>query len=562
MTKVEVAEDDPQRREAWFSAAETLRKAATVGVSGAQVDAFGKPIGFSKEVHNALRAKKIYNRAPKNKTQYDTLTKTKWTPYTERVTDRRHRWHRTQSEVDLGDEGVEYDTHYTQNFEDVSMDEVNPASVSKTKQQQQLASKISLVDGSKDKGSDKFDNVKYKDPKIVYPPTVLPQTTDSKVQFGRNRGKFNTRYEDLHDKVSKANRKATDRFSWNRTSSTVDLENKGDNVTWSNMRTHTSSVYPDHTVEALVYPTKELGRKKWNKSHKELSEFAPIKVGKRELKEKGEKEPWKWGKKPIKEPIVASERLFEGPAGTFAFVGKSGEEVDRTRSYETASIKALPKYQVQPHQIPEHRRTRSTWVPGQMPKAQYDTTMNEMHTMLDNDGKSNNRFQWARTSSRVNLTFAEKEKQHTQKRMERVKQELKEVASEYIKSKAEIKPKTRQANLTSTVKLTGSDAPVYASHSQEVYTPQKPRKDLNTLGMRADGERRQQSQVPMRSHSRKGSKAYETSNAMAFATPSEATKRPMIIHKTTLGDHLIWNEQMPKTMLKARRSAPPSEAAG
>lgn len=126
-----------------------------------------------------------------------------------------------------------------------------------------------------------------------------------------------------------------------------------------------------------------------------------------------------------------------------------------------------------------------------MPKAQYDTTMNEMHTMLDNDGKSNNRFQWARTSSRVNLTFAEKEKQHTQKRMERVKQELKEVASEYIKSKAEIKPKTRQANLTSTVKLTGSDAPVYASHSQEVYTPQKPRKDLNTLGMRADGERRQ-----------------------------------------------------------------------
>ena len=74
MTKVEVAEDDPQRREAWFSAAETLRKAATVGVSGAQVDAFGKPIGFSKEVHNALRAKKIYNRAPKNKTQYDTLT--------------------------------------------------------------------------------------------------------------------------------------------------------------------------------------------------------------------------------------------------------------------------------------------------------------------------------------------------------------------------------------------------------------------------------------------------------------------------------------------------------
>ena len=106
MTKVEVAEDDPQRREAWFSAAETLRKAATVGVSGAQVDAFGKPIGFSKEVHNALRAKKIYNRAPKNKTQYDTLTKTKWTPYTERVTDRRHRWHRTQSKVDLGESSI------------------------------------------------------------------------------------------------------------------------------------------------------------------------------------------------------------------------------------------------------------------------------------------------------------------------------------------------------------------------------------------------------------------------------------------------------------------------
>lgn len=132
---VVVDEDDPQRREAWFSAAETLRKAATVGVSGAQVDAFGKPVGFSKEVHKALRAKKIFNRVPKHKKQYDTLTRTSWTPYSDRVNDRRHRWHRTQSEVDLGGEDVEHGTHYTQNFENLSMDEVHPSTVSKTKQQ-------------------------------------------------------------------------------------------------------------------------------------------------------------------------------------------------------------------------------------------------------------------------------------------------------------------------------------------------------------------------------------------------------------------------------------------
>ncbi|QDZ22066.1 hypothetical protein HOP50_06g46080 [Chloropicon primus] len=550
MTKIEVDENDPQRREAWFSAAETLRKAATVGVSGAQVDAFGKPIGFSKEVHKALRAKKIFNRVPKNKTQYNTLTKSSWTPYTDRVNDRRHRWHRTQSEVDLGGEGAEYDTHYTQNFEDVSLDEVNPSTVSKAKQQQQLASKISLIDASKEKAADIFNNVKYEDPKTIYPPTKLPQTTDSKVQFGRGRRKFNTSYEDLHDKVSKADRKATDRFSWNRTSSTVDLENKANNVTWANMKTHTGSVYPDHTNEALVHPTKELGRKKWNKSHKELSEFAPIMGGKdaAKTKEKEEKEPWKWGKKPIKEPVKASEQLFEGPAGTFAFVGKPGELVDRTRNYGTASGDALPLYQVQAHQIPEHKRTRSTWVPGQLPKGKYDTTMNDMFVQLDAGGKSNDRFQWARTSSRVNLTFAEKEKQHTKKRMERVKQELKDVASEYIKSKVEIKPKTRQENLRSTVKLNHTmttDGQVYASHSQDVYNPASlvsPTKDLNRLGMRANGGLRQKSQVPMSSASRKGSKAYQTSNAMAFATPAEATKRPMIIHKTTLGDHLVWSE--------------------
>ena len=67
-----------------------------------------------------------------------------------------------------------------------------------------------------------------------------------------------------------------------------------------------------------------------------------------------------------------------------------------------------------------------------------------------------------------------------------------------------------------------------------------PAKDLNTLGMRANGGLRQKSQVPMASLGRKASKAYQTSNATAFAAPAEATKRPMIIHKTTLGDHLIW----------------------
>ena len=510
----EMDKDDPQRKAAWFSAAETLRKAATVGVSGAQVDAFGKPVGFSKEVHKALRAKKIFNRVPKNKNQYNTLTKTSWTPYAERVNDRRHRWHRTQSEVDLGDENDEYDTHYTQNFENVSMDEVNPASVSKTKQQQQLASKISLIDGSKDKNH--FHNLKYDDPNVVYQPTKLPQTTDSKVKFGsvRGRQKFNTSYEDLHDKVSRANRKATDRFSWNRTSSTVDLENKGDNVTWSNMRTHTSSVYPKHAGDSLVHPTKELGRKKWNKSHSELSEFAPIKEGK-DPKAAEKDQPWKWGKKPCKEPIPASESLFEGPAGTFAFVGKSGDDVDRSRDYQTASGKAFKSFEVQPHEIPEHKRTRSTWVPGLLPKSKYDTTMNEMFTELDAEGKSNNRFQWARTSSRVNLTFAEKVKQHNQKRMQRVKEELKEVASEFIKSKADIKPKTRQENLKSTVKLHHSltDKFNYASHNQDVYQlPVSPSKDLNKLGMRANGEMRQKSQVPM-SQNRRVSKAYETSNA-------------------------------------------------
>lgn len=543
---VVVDEDDPQRREAWFSAAETLRKAATVGVSGAQVDAFGKPVGFSKEVHKALRAKKIFNRVPKHKKQYDTLTRTSWTPYSDRVNDRRHRWHRTQSEVDLGGEDVEHGTHYTQNFENLSMDEVHPSTVSKTKQQQQLASKISLIDASKQKESDKFNNVRFEDPKVVYPPQKLPQTTDSRVQFGRSRTKYNTSYEDLHDNVSKANRKATERFSWNRTSSTVDLENKGDNVTWQNMRTHTSSVYKDHEQGSLVHPSKELGRKKWNKSHRELSEFAPIKdavQGDGSGAEVGEeKEQWKWGKKPIKEPVKATPALFEGPAGTFAFVGRSGDEVDRTRDYGTASRDALPKYKVSKSQIPEHKRTKSTWVPGQLPKGVYDTTMNEMFVQLDDGKKSNNRFQWARTNSRVNLTFAEKEKQHTQKRMERVKQELKDVASDYIKSKPDAKPKTRQENLRSTVRLHHYDQDVVtgASHSQDVYTqPISPSKDLNKLGMRANGGLRQKSQVPMAS-GRKGSRAYQTSNAQAFATPGEVTKRPMIIHKTTLGDHLIW----------------------
>lgn len=548
MTDVESKErDDAQRKAAWDAAAETLRRAATVGVSGAQVDEFGKAIGFSKDVNKALRAKKIFNRVPKNKKQYNALTKTTWTPYEERVTDRRHRWNRTQSGVDLGGEGVEYDTNYTQNFENanIGVAEVNPASLSKTKQQQQLASKFSIVDTSE--GKNRFDNDKYRDPNTIYPPTKLPQTTDSKVKFGKGRRKYNTSYEDLHDKVSKADRKPTDRFSWNRTSSTVYLENKGDNVNWGNMKPHTSSVYSGHSGEHLVHPTKELGKKKWNKSHHELSEFAPIMdQGEKNKNKQEEQEPWKWGKKPCKEPIPASERLFEGPAGTFAFVGKSGEEVDRTRNYETANGKTFVSFEVQPHQIPEHKRTKSTWVPGQLPKATYDTTMKEMFNALDADGKSNNRFQWARTSSRVNLTFAEKEKQHTQKRMERVKQELKDVATDFIKSKADIKPKTRQENLKSTVKLHHSllaEGPVYASHSQDAYkVPISPSKDPNKLGMRANGEMRQRSQVPM-SQSRKSSssKLYQTSNADAFAKPSEATKRPMIIHKTTLGSHLIWN---------------------
>ena len=111
--------------------------------------------------------------------------------------------------------------------------------------------------------------------------------------------------------------------------------------------------------------------------------------------------------------------------------------MDRSRDYQTASGKAFKSFEVQPHEIPEHKRTRSTWVPGLLPKSKYDTTMNEMFTELDAEGKSNNRFQWARTSSRVNLTFAEKVKQHNQKRMQRVKEELKEVASEFIKSKAD-----------------------------------------------------------------------------------------------------------------------------
>ena len=70
---LKLRKDDPQRMEAWKSAAETLRKAATVGVSGAQVDAFGKPVGFSKSVHRALRPKKVYNRAPNDDAPRGTL---------------------------------------------------------------------------------------------------------------------------------------------------------------------------------------------------------------------------------------------------------------------------------------------------------------------------------------------------------------------------------------------------------------------------------------------------------------------------------------------------------
>ena len=569
---LKLRKDDPQRMEAWKSAAETLRKAATVGVSGAQVDAFGKPVGFSKSVHRALRPKKVYNRAPNDDARFKELTTVAWTPYESRVNDRRHRWHRTQSDVELGgDTGSGYaadnqfESHYAKHFDESAEATLQVLAKegkamphdSKAQQLEQLASRFALDDGSGPDAARLGPVGRYEDPKVVYPRTKLPQTTDSRVKFGskdRADKRYHTSYDNVFGAAHDDSRRATNRFSWNRTESTVDLETE-DGMVWNTVRTHTKATFPEpENTDALVFPTKELGRKKWNKSHAEMSQFAPTRAQPKAEAPQGP-EAWQWAKRPAKHrlaPPKSEDELFGGPAGTFAFVPRAGEGPDRSRKYETAVAEAYVPHEVKAVQALEHKRTRSTWVPGDSRGKNYDTTMQDMFVEYGPDSagdRSNNRFQWARTSSRVNLTFAEKQKMHGPKRMEWVKQELKNVASEFMVSKVDIKPKTKVENLKSNVTLHHNVPPggktgfhYDTSHSKDVF--RSPRVEgTPVLGMRANGGLRQKSQVPMHQKSADRAGNYQTSSAHALPKHAEMTRRQMIINQTTIGGHLNWEAQ-------------------
>ena len=110
-----------------------------------------------------------------------TLDETKYAPAFERQDDSRFQWHRTRSEVELGEDDKRVrSTHYKELFGDKPQGKTRNACHSSL---DMMRSQYRLEDGSAPQQKGSVSTLSMQDPKVVYPKLSLPQTTSSTVKL-------------------------------------------------------------------------------------------------------------------------------------------------------------------------------------------------------------------------------------------------------------------------------------------------------------------------------------------------------------------------------------------
>ena len=416
----------------WELASSSLRKEATAGIKGATVDHFGKPTGFSGKLHNILR-QGAKAQLPGGKDAAGAAGESEgpamgqWVTATEREKDKRHRWHRTRSEVSLGrrlDEAgrLASASHYKGEFIDRPSErrrEVN----SRVKT---MASQYQLEDGTpQEAGYNQISmsGIFLQDPQTTYQKVKLPKTTDSTVTIGAGKVRStSTSYGSIFTDLPRSQKPefSNDRLRWNRTASKVELGKQGpDAVIPAPGATLHNSTFDRPAAEYLYQSAahKERGKAKWNKSCKEFGAFAPTK----ELREGGKfdhpedylyaKTPKMWiDSKLGKEPPDLSASI-EGPGGTFAFASRGEDRPDRSVAYASATASTFTEKPVAKPPPLEHVRTRSSWRPEYTKRRHYATSAKALIGTTANDAKTlserASRFQWPRTESQISIDFLE-----------------------------------------------------------------------------------------------------------------------------------------------------------
>ena len=549
---------------AWELASNSLRNASTGGGRGTKLDHFGKPVGFSGRLYNTLRENI-------SKRDQVTLDETKYAPAFERQDDSRFQWHRTRSEVELGeDEKRVRSTHYKELFGDKPQGKTRNACHSSL---DMMRSQYRLEDGSAPQQKGSVSTLSMQDPKVVYPKLSLPQTTSSTVKLDvdsmgdkgqRSRDATSYARNHLAKKAAQAN---NNRYSWNRTQSTVKIENHYSRETGmkaSLMREAFGA--PDNTSLKQTLGHKDRGAAKWNKSSSEFKAFAPT----QELRVKfatgdGQKnEPVAFQKRPRAsiagaQPPPELGKIMQGPAGAFAH-SENGEEPSREVEYQTSTSRTFTKKPVKVPQAREHTRTKSTVELGTRSRddrkdlKHYDTTT-KCHIGVDANNtdilKPQTRFQWGRTQSKIDLKFAVDERGRAMRgKTLRERQRL-----EALLLKAQGGPPGPQPihpigqgdsrHMVSSVALGTEEGYQSQTQHSESFQPPKPEPGYKPCA-RAMGDVRSRSQVPVPKLKKGQAKAgFKTWSAEVFKPHAPQPMQDKIVNPATIKGHLQWVEQDP-----------------
>ena len=548
---------------AWELASNSLRNAATGGGRGTKLDHFGKPVGFSGRLYSTLRE----NISQRDQVQLNDGEK--WVPAFERQDDSRFQWHRTRSEVELGeDEKRVRRTHYKELFGEKRQGKTRNACHSSL---DMMRSQYRLEDGSAPGQRSSVSTLSMQDPKVVYPKLSLPQTTSSTVKLdGDSAGNKNQRSREAtsyarNHQSKRADEANNSRYSWNRTQSTVKIDNhyrREAGMKASLMREAFGA--PDNSSLKQTLGHKDRGAAKWNKSSSEFKAFAPT----QELRAKfasGEQteEPLAFQKRPRATIAGTAEapnlgKIMQGPAGAFAH-SENGEEPARDVDYGTSTSRTFTKKPVSVPKPREHTRTKSTVELGrkgrdvQKDPTHYDTTT-DCHIGVDANNKAllkpQTRFQWGRTQSKIDLKFAVDERGRAMRgKTLRERQRLEDLL---LKAQGGPSQAARHhpigagdsRHMASSVTLGSGEGGVSQTQHSESF--QKPTIEPGYKPCaRAMGDVRSKSQVPVPIHLKKGKGkvGFKTWSADVFKPHVPQPMRNKIVNPATIKGHLQWAEQ-------------------
>tara|TARA_B100000674_G_scaffold462328_1_gene442222 strand:- start:12 stop:1577 length:1566 start_codon:yes stop_codon:yes gene_type:complete len=520
-------------------------------------------VGFSGRLYSTLRE----NISKRDQVQLDEGEK--WVPAFERQDDSRFQWHRTRSEVELGeDERRVRRTHYKELFGEKRQGKTRSACHSSL---DMMRSQYRLEDGSAPGQRSSVSTLSMQDPKVVYPKLSLPQTTSSTIKLDGDstgnksqRSREATSYARNHQS-KRADEANNSRYCWNRTQSTVKIDNhysREAGMKASLMREAFGA--PDNASLKQTLGHKDRGAAKWNKSSSEFKAFAPT----QELRAKftsGEptEEPLAFQKRQ-RASIAGTadapnlEKIMQGPSGAFAH-SENGEEPARNVDYGTSTSRTFTKKPVSAPKPREHTRTKSTVELGRTGRSvvkdptHYNTTT-DCHIGVDANNKAllkpQTRFQWGRTQSKIDLKFAVDERGRTMRgKTLRERQRLEDLL---LKAQGGPPQAARlhhpigagdSRHMASSVTLgTGEGSVSQTQHSESF---QKPAIEPGYKPCaRSMGDVRAKSHVPVPIHLKgTGKVGFKTWSADVFKPHDPQPMRTKIVSDSSIKGHLQWAEQ-------------------